>query len=66
MNVEKAAGGWEHRWTESGVLHVVPINDLREHEPSDCWCHPRVEQENGVDIAVHNSMDRREFVTRYH
>jgi hypothetical protein len=41
------------------ILHVVPIDDLREHSTDSdkpCWCHP--EEEDGV--IVHNSMDGRE------
>lgn len=39
-------------------IHVVPTNDLREHEDSEaCWCRP-TEDEDGV--IVHHSMDRRE------
>lgn len=39
-------------------IHIVPIDDLKEHEDSiECWCNP-YEVEEGV--IVHNSMDRRE------
>jgi hypothetical protein len=40
--------------------HVVPINDLREHNTDSdfiCWCHPT---ENDDGVIVHNSMDGRE------
>jgi hypothetical protein len=39
-------------------LHVVPVNDLREHieDGIKCWCKPH--EETGV--IVHNSMDGRE------
>lgn len=41
-------------------LHVVPNNDLREHETSqDCWCRPVVDQQES-GVWLHNSMDRRE------
>lgn len=42
-------------------IHVVPLNDLREHDArEDCWCFP-VEIFDGDDaVVVHNSMDRRE------
>ena len=44
----------------SEVLHVVPLNDLREHAASkDCWCHPTEDGEY-PDIWVHHAMDRRE------
>jgi hypothetical protein len=34
----------------------VPVDDLREHEPADCWCAPTVE-----DFAViHHALDERE------
>jgi hypothetical protein len=45
------------------VLHIVPENDLREHDCTpDCWCRPTFDQgeldEN--DLYIHNSMDGRE------
>lgn len=43
------------------ILHVVPIDDLREHSTDSdkpCWCHPEHDEEH--DIYVHNSMDGRE------
>ena len=40
--------------------HVVPLNDLREHdETPECWCRP-VESEEESSVWIHNSMDRRE------
>lgn len=40
-------------------LHVVPLDDLREHEASpDCWCKPVALDYDR--IWVHPSMDRRE------
>ena len=39
------------------AFHVVPIDDLREHDlDMSCWCHP-VDDEG---VIVHNSMDGRE------
>jgi len=46
--------------------HVVPINDLREHETEDnldCWCRPGTDAEDET-IAVHNSLDGRELIER--
>ena len=41
-------------------MHIIPINDLREHVSSNsCWCHPEQDDEQ-PSIWVHNSMDRRE------
>jgi len=40
-------------------LHVVPVNDLREHSTDSdvtCWCNPATED----GVIVHNSMDGRE------
>lgn len=40
-------------------VHVIPNNDLREHEPtSECFCQP-TEEEPG--LWVHHSLDRREL-----
>ena len=44
--------------------HVVPLNDLREHESSrSCWCRPRQDEECG-HVWIHDSMDGREFYER--
>jgi hypothetical protein len=40
--------------------HVVPSNDLREHNTDNgvaCWCQP---EENEDNLIIHNSMDGRE------
>jgi len=46
----------------NGDIHIIPINDLRDHaEGRDCWCKPVVAEEDaGGFIIAHNSMDRRE------
>lgn len=39
--------------------HIVPLNDLREHEPTpQCWCMPTPDDEH--DVWVHHSLDGRE------
>jgi hypothetical protein len=44
----------------TGALHVLPVDDLREHPASkDCWCHP-TEDEETPGLWIHHSMDRRE------
>ena len=50
------------KWMHNDArIHVVPINDLREHEASvDCWCKPTEDDEGWPDIWVHHSMDERE------
>jgi hypothetical protein len=41
-------------------VHVMPLNDYRDHEPStECWCHPQ-EDEEIPGLFVHRSMDGRE------
>ncbi len=42
-------------------LHVIPVNDLKEHicDGSQCWCNPDDESQPG--LIVHNSLDRREL-----
>lgn len=40
-------------------IHVVPLNDLREHVAStDCWCKPT--EDAWPDVWVHHAMDKRE------
>ena len=44
------------------ILHIVPINDLKEHtEESTCECGPEAEiLENGDIMIIHNAYDGRE------
>lgn len=45
------------------MWHVLPINDLEEHEESStCKCEPKVINEEGELIIVHNSFDGREGI----
>lgn len=45
-----------------GTWHVVPLNDLREHDPSEtCWCHPTLDDDTYDDVYIHHSMDGREL-----
>jgi hypothetical protein len=57
-------------------IHVVPVDDLREHVESgrECWCQPRIETRDprtgeqypwGRAVIVHNSEDGREHVERH-
>lgn len=55
----------DNRWMaveyQSLQYHVIPADDLREHEPSgQCWCNPSEEDECGATVYVHNSLDGRE------
>ncbi len=44
------------------IWHVVPVDDLREHEASvDCWCQPELLDDDYIDsVYLHTSMDGRE------
>ena len=49
-----------------GDFHVMPVNDLIEHDFEDCPCGPKVEPVPREDGSVgwlitHNSLDGREF-----
>lgn len=52
--------GWQVRQDCDGVPHVVPVEDLAEHLPVDCWCHPK--HEDGV--VIHAAFDEREKFER--
>lgn len=44
------------------VYHILPINDLKEHEEeTTCECMPSVEFVEGGMIVIHNSFDGREL-----
>ena len=52
-----AVTGWKVLLTEqTDTPHVVPIDDLRGHEPTECWCGPTFDE----DVWVHHAMDKRE------
>lgn len=44
------------------IWHIVPLNDLRDHEESvDCWCQPELLDDDYLDsVYLHASMDGRE------
>lgn len=45
-------------------LHVVPLDDFREHAVSrDCWCCPTEDEEDPF-LIIHHSMDGRERYSR--
>lgn len=45
--------------SNTDMVHVYPLNDLREHEMiRECWCRPDVDEDDGV--CVHNALDGRE------
>lgn len=57
-----AGNGWLTTW--HGLLcHVVPEDDLREHDLSTrCWCVPIREDDDA--IWLHNALDRRDEYER--
>lgn len=49
-----------HEWEN---IHVTPNNDTKIHSLTHtCHCEPRIEQEGGNMIIIHNSFDGREGV----
>jgi len=50
----------------SADFHIVPIMDLREHQPTrDCWCRPDCQREGRTVIVIHHSEDGRELVEQH-
>lgn len=42
------------------LIHVVPLNDLRDHEASiTCWCHPTPDEDE-PQVILHHALDQRE------
>lgn len=52
------------RITVSYMIHVLPINDEREHieDGTTCWCDPQLITDEPELIIVHNSADGRELI----
>ena len=54
-------GGWRVHTQDDG-RHVIPVDDLRPHDPSQsCWCRPYLDADDDR-VIVHNSMDGREMI----
>jgi hypothetical protein len=60
----KNFGGWAISLPdERGNIHIVPVNDLKEHLDDECDCHPRQDNEH-PELWIHNSFDGREVFER--
>jgi hypothetical protein len=45
------------------MIHVTPTNDRQEHfEESTCNCFPRIVEQDGEMICIHQAFDARELV----
>lgn len=52
---------WARLETPKDTYHIIPVNDERDHEESECWCDAvSTVQPNGDWLIVHNSADGRE------
>lgn len=50
---------WINVLNGNDILHVIPIDDLKEHESKEtCFCNPWKDEEG---FYVHNSADNREL-----
>jgi hypothetical protein len=50
------------------VIHVSPLEDLREHQlggHTRCWCSPAVDPDRAGDLVVHQSLDGRELIAKH-
>lgn len=45
---------------DNGILHIIPRNDIVQHDLEFCMCNPRIEV--GGKLIVHNSYDCREYI----
>ena len=53
---------WEVRWF-CNDLHVMPLNDKREHEWSaDCPCRPDTELVGATLLVIHDAFDFRHIM----
>lgn len=51
---------------DDGPIHVIPLDDLREHEESDkCPCEPTIQWVRGTKIVIHGSYDKREYIENW-
>lgn len=42
MSAADVPDGWERKEMPTGRVHIMPVMDVRPHEPADmCWCGPK-------------------------
>ena len=45
------------------MINIIPLNNLKDHiENQFCDCNPKIIVEDGEEILIHNSYDRRELI----
>lgn len=50
----------EHPYSD---YHIMPINDLKEHDHSFyCWCSPEIQGSLAPYTVVHHALDNRERI----
>jgi len=56
----------EYYWglyTKTDPWNIMPTDEQEEHSfDTTCKCHPKVIEENGQMIVIHNSFDCREII----
>jgi hypothetical protein len=52
-------GQWVNVQLSTGEIHVLPVDDLRDHEQTDCWCNPARDGDCD-EVVIHNAADQRE------
>lgn len=52
-----------HQRADSENYHVLPVDDIKEHNSSGqyCRCQPEIRQESEGTLVIHNAYDGREF-----
>ena len=47
------------------MIHIIPINDLLEHEETGTMCHcgPEVDWSRAEAMVIHSALDDREDIT---
>jgi len=50
--------------SDKNDIHVMPVDDLREHLFVDCPCNPDVEIVGSNLLYIHHAWDHREIIER--
>lgn len=58
-------GNWRSERSAGGILHLIPLQDTKEHVLDACFCKPEIDfysisGTEEVCIMTHNSDDHRE------
>ena len=56
----------EFQWGVFIRINIIPLNDTEQHiESEDCWCQPKLQQEDKALLIIHDAADGRIIAEKF-